>query len=154
MTSHAAQAGPDEVRELLDRHRIHQCLLRYARGVDRLDADLVRSAFWPDARDSHGQMDGSVEEFLATWMPTQGVRDGCQHAIHNHYVEFDAAGPEVGGAHVETYFQVAIHDVGQPTLELVGGRYVDHVTCRAGEWRIQQRVVVLDWQCTADASAM
>lgn len=142
-----------EVREMLDRRRIHACLLRYARGVDRLDTELIRSAFWPDARDSHGQMDGTVEEFIDAWVPTQVVRDGCQHAIHNHHVEF-GADPEVDGAHAETYFQVAIHDVGQPTLELVGGRYLDHVTRRAGEWRIQQRVVVLDWQCTADASQM
>lgn len=134
---------------LLDRQAIWDCLMRYARGVDRLDAELIRSAFWPDARDSHGQMDGSPEEFIAIWMPTQATREACQHSVSNHSVEL--AGDE---AHAETYFQVAIKNAGADTLELVGGRYLDHFTRRDGEWRVLTRLVVLDWQCEADASGM
>lgn len=139
----------DQLQDLLDRQAIWDCLMRYTRGVDRLDAELIRSAFWPDARDSHGQMDGDVEQFIETWMPTQSRREACQHAVHNHHVELD--GDE---AHAETYFQVAIRNAGSAALELVGGRYLDHWTRRAREWRIQTRLVVLDWQCVTDASRM
>lgn len=138
-----------QLQELLDRQAIWDCLMRYTRGVDRLDEELIRSAFWPDARDSHGQMDGTVEEFITTWMPTQERREACQHAVHNHTVEL--AGDE---AHVETYFQVAIRNRGSDTLELVGGRYLDHFTRRGGQWRIGARLVVLDWQCVGDSSRM
>lgn len=146
-------ATPDQLQSLLDRQAIWDALMRYTRGVDRLDAELIRSAFWPDAHDSHGQMDGDVEQFIETWMPTQARREACQHAVHNHHVELDGTG-EHRGAHAETYFQVAIRNAGSDTLELVGGRYLDHWTHRAGEWRIQTRLVVLDWQCVTDASRM
>jgi hypothetical protein len=138
-----------EVRALLDRQAIWDCLMRYTRGVDRLDQELIRSAFWGDARDSHGQMDGSAEQFIRTWMPTQAVREACQHSVSNHYVEL--AGD---AANAETYFQVAIRNAGSEALELVGGRYLDRYTRRRGEWRIQTRLVVLDWQCLTDATQM
>jgi len=138
-----------DVRILLDRQAIWDCLMRYTRGVDRLDADLIRSAFWEDGHDSHGQMDGSPENFIETWMPTQARREACQHSVTNHAVEVDG---DVADA--ETYFQVAIRNSGSDTLELVGGRYLDRYERRAGEWRIFTRLVVLDWQCRADASGM
>lgn len=139
----------EQVQQLLDRQAIWDCLMRYTRGVDRLDDELIRSSFWEDARDSHGQMDGSPEEFIRTWVPTQGNREACQHSVFNHHVEI---GDYVADA--ETYFQVAIRNTGSDVLELVGGRYIDRYTCRDGEWRIQTRLVVLDWQCLTDASRM
>jgi hypothetical protein len=33
-------------------------MLREARGVDRRDEELIRSAYWGDAHDSHGQLNG------------------------------------------------------------------------------------------------
>lgn len=137
------------VRLLLDRQAIWDCLLRYARGADRLDPDLIRSAFWPDAHDSHGAMSGSPEEFLATWLPTQAVREAGQHLLANHTVEIEG-----DTAHAETYFLSSMKDVDSDVLRLVAGRYVDRFEKRAGDWRIADRVVVLDWQCQADASGM
>lgn len=139
-----------EIEKLLDRQAIWDCLLRYTRGVDRLDEDLIRSAFWEDAHDSHGQLNGSPEEFIATWMPTQGKRESCQHFVTNHTVEL--AGSDA--ADTETYFLVSIKNYGSTTLELVGGRYMDRFEKREDEWRIKTRLVVLDWQCVADASEM
>ena len=40
----------DETSELMDRQRIWECMLRYARGMDRLDVDLVLSAYHPAGR--------------------------------------------------------------------------------------------------------
>lgn len=135
---------------MLDRQAISDCLLRYARGVDRLDPNLVRSAFWPDAHDAHGAINGSIEDFLAAWLPTQGKREACQHVIANHTVSFD--GPDA--ANTETYLVVAMKDHDSPTLELIGGRYIDRFEKRDGEWRIKTRLCLIDWQCTTDASGM
>jgi SnoaL-like domain len=140
----------DQLEQLLDRQAIWDCLLRYARGVDRLDEDLIRSAFWPDAHDAHGQINGSPENFVSTWMPTQPARQVGQHFVSNQSVVFD----DKAGADAETYFMSAGKKFGSDTLELVGGRYVDRFEKREGEWRIKTRLVLLDWQVVADASGM
>ena len=51
------------VREQKDRFDIQQCLLRYTRGVDRHDRELMLSAYWPDAFDEHGLL------ALSSWEP-------------------------------------------------------------------------------------
>jgi hypothetical protein len=38
-----------KLEELSARAEIHDALLRYCRGLDRVDMDLVRGAFHPDA---------------------------------------------------------------------------------------------------------
>ena len=42
------------VQQLADRAAIRAVADHDAHGVDRLDADLMRSASWPDAVDDHG----------------------------------------------------------------------------------------------------
>ncbi|WP_275559117.1 nuclear transport factor 2 family protein [Streptomyces sp. 5-6(2022)] len=134
---------------LIDRQLIWDCLLRYCRGIDRLDLDLIRSAFWEDGIDAHGPVDGSVNDFLALWLPAQPNRDVCFHMVSNQSVEINGY-----GADAEAYFMAATKLKGQDELELIGGRYVDRYEKREGEWRIKTRVMVLDWQGVMDASAM
>lgn len=137
------------LQTLIDRQDIWDCLLRYARGVDRLDPDLVRSAFWEDAHDSHGALNGPIDDFLAAWLPTQRAREACQHLLANHTVNFDGS-----GADTETYFLVAIKDLGDPNMPLMGGRYIDRFERRSGAWRIRTRLCLVDWQAQLDASDM
>ncbi len=134
---------------LLHRQAISDCLARYARGVDRLDLELVRSAFWDDATDQHGPVNGSVEDFLAFFLPRQPAREVAQHFVTNHYVELDGH-----RAWSESYFLSVAKQHGSAEVELVGGRYVDRFDHRAGEWRIGARRVVLEWQCVADGAGM
>ena len=47
------QSLEDKVRQLVDRQEILDCMHRYARGVDRMDAELLQSAFHEDALDCH-----------------------------------------------------------------------------------------------------
>jgi hypothetical protein len=89
------------LEELSARAEIHDVLLRYCRGLDRVDMDLVRGAFHTDAwvqfpESLHvGSVDGFVD-FLAAEMP-RFVR--TMHNLGNSLIEFD--GPTT--AHVETY---------------------------------------------------
>ena len=46
------------------REAIREVAFRYSRGVDRLDADVMRSAYWPDAVDDHGRFVGNGWEFV------------------------------------------------------------------------------------------
>lgn len=134
---------------MLDRQAISACMLRYTRGVDRLDEALIRSAFWDDAWDSHGPVNGTTQDFLDFWLPTQPQREVAQHFVTNHAIELDGE-----QAHSEAYFISCGKKVGSTTLEMVGGRYADLWEKRAGKWRILRRLVLLDWQCTADAAQM
>lgn len=138
------------VAQLLDKDEIWQCMLRYSRGLDRLDLDLLRSAYWDDARSLHGTSDGSVEDFLAFWLPAQSGREVVQHTMTNFSVRFDGE----DAADSETYFVAYLKSLGDDRLEMLGGRYVDRFERRSGEWRILTRLLVFDWQATADASGM
>jgi hypothetical protein len=139
-----------ELRELLDRQRIRDCMARYARGIDRYDEALVRSAFHPDATDCHGPFTVGLEEFFASVLPTVRDREATQHYLMNQHVEFE--GPD--GANVETYFVVVRKMPGHDGVEQMGGRYVDRFERRDGDWRIALRVLVVDWQAVADGSGM
>src|SRR5580698_10968530 len=52
-----------QVRYLTDRQEILDCLNRYCRGLDRLDPELIASAYHPDAVDNHYTFVGGVAAF-------------------------------------------------------------------------------------------
>ena len=52
------------VRRLADESEVAKVILRYARGIDRRDFDLVRSCFAPDAFVKGSSFSGPVSEYL------------------------------------------------------------------------------------------
>jgi hypothetical protein len=139
------------VRRLLDKQDIHETVLRYCRGVDRMDLELVRACYHPDATDSHGSFSGTVDEFLA-WIGRLLPRYAMtMHLVANHLAEF--AGPDL--ARAETY-GVAYHRsaADDPRGNLTTGfRYVDDFTRRDGQWRIARRVATTEWVRVDDPAA-
>lgn len=128
--------------ELADREAIRECLYRYCRGVDRLDADMVRSAYWPDCIDHHLEFTGNAEEFIAWSFPIMGSMDQTQHMIANVLIAIDG-----DRADVESYFY-GYHRVNLPDgkADVIGaGRYLDTFEKRGDEWRILRRMVMTDW---------
>ena len=53
------------IREQLDRDEILRVLMRYARGLDRLDNALARSCYWDDAIEDHGNYVGRPDDFIS-----------------------------------------------------------------------------------------
>ena len=49
-----AAARDPEIQALLDKQAIREVVLRYCRGIDRLDREMVRDCYWPEAIDEHG----------------------------------------------------------------------------------------------------
>ena len=133
----------DPVRELLDRQAIADVVLRYCRGIDRLDLELVRDCYHADATDEHGTFTGTRDEYVE-WVAGILTRfAGTMHVVANQLVEVDG-----DGALGETY-GVAYH-WGDPPDDsrrnfTTGFRYVDHFARRDGEWRIARRVAVREW---------
>jgi len=137
------------------RHAVEDCLLRYTRGIDRLDGGLVSSAFHPGAElegyGRHGTM--TIETFVERAIPS--LRDGyeaTQHRLSN--VSFLALGrSESEGNHVEVESYVLAFHVrpdpedpdGPRQLLTFNGRYIDRVAERDGHWRIVNRKLRVDW---------
>jgi hypothetical protein len=131
------------LQALLDEQEIRRVILRYARGIDRLDLELVRSCYWPEATDVHGTFTGKRDEFIAWVGPLLQRNDMTMHNLANIMVELDG---DVAG--VETY-GVAYHS-GPPAGDIrwnyaAGFRYVDRFERRDGEWRIADRVTAIEW---------
>ena len=131
----------DELRHRLD---IQKVMTRYARGVDRLDWDLVRDCFHPDAIDEHADTVGSIEDVIDVTARRHQRIPFSVHFLGNCTIEF--ASPSV--AVVETYFITfqrisAGRTTGETDLD-VFGRYVDRFEQRDSVWRIARRKVVFD----------
>jgi hypothetical protein len=134
----------ERLQTLVDRQDILDCLQRYTRGVDRLDEELVASAYHDDAVDDHVIVRGTLRDFIAHWWPMQGTRVTCQHYLSNLSVEIDG-----DVAYAETYFLSVDRQLDRTDVALGGGRYVDRLERRDGAWRIAERVVVGEWKATA-----
>lgn len=138
-----------KLREQIDRSEIHRVMLRYARGLDRLDNELVRSCYWEDAIEDHGHFVGMPDDFIAYADSTTLMFEAAQHGLLNHIC--DLQGDE---AFTETYFQFTGVTAGAAPNFVSTGRYVDHFRKRAGEWRIANRVTIVESQMDVPKSAL
>lgn len=125
---------------LLARQDILDCLIRFSRGMDRFDWELFLSAFHPDAIISAGEFVGGPEE-LYTWardLHEQG-QSATHHNLLNHSCELDG-----DIAHTETYY-LFVGRNRDATNWLAGGRYIDRLQRRDGEWKIVLRTNAIEW---------
>jgi hypothetical protein len=123
------------LQEAKDRQEIHDCLLRYTRGVDRHDEELMKSAYHSDAVDEHGVATGGPDEFC-TW--AIGYHAETQHQ-HHHIITNTTLDLDGDVAHGETYYMFwGDNRIGPPTLAF--GRYIDRFEKRHGRWGIARRV--------------
>ena len=132
------------LRDLMDRQAIIDCTVRFCRGVNRLDKELLLSVFHPDAIDDHGFFVGDRNAFL-DWIDSvyTGV-SRTQHFVTNHSVELDG-----DSAHVESYWLVANVGKDEVSVTLRGGRYIDRFERRKGVWAIAARVCLIEWNGVA-----
>src|ERR1700760_2685809 len=78
----AMDLDPREIRRLLDKEAIREVLLRYARGIDRHDDDLMASAYHPDAIDDHGAYIGDPQGLIRHAHDTHSRN----WSVHHHFV--------------------------------------------------------------------
>jgi ketosteroid isomerase-like protein len=127
---------------LLDEAAIKKVQLRYCRGIDRMDWDLVRSCYHPDAIDDHGEYVGGIDGFI------EYAKQGCPtflsttHFTGNQLVEVD--GDIAWAEHYAQGFHRVEGEDGALKDLFVNVRFADRFERRGGEWRIAHRVVVVD----------
>jgi SnoaL-like domain len=138
--------NPDEqaaqLKELSDRAAITDVLLRYVRGVDRRDWDLVRSCYHDDAYQDHGAYAGDLDGLIAWSRDWHADIPVTMHAISNILIEINGS-----VAVAESYLvvhQMQPDDSGQLLYSVAGCRYIDTFEYRDGPgWRIRRRIVPL-----------
>lgn len=137
---------------LADLEAIRDLAMRFSQGLDREDAELLRSVFWPDATDDHGWLfQGNAWEFVDKVLPRRERVRPTLHVVSNHRIEFegdDVASGEVYG----TGYQFR-HALPTPATRLVIGRYLDRYERRSGEWRIAHRQYLLEGTVTVPPAA-
>ena len=132
------------LEELSDRAAITDVVHRYARAMDRMDAELALSCWHPGGTDDHAPLfSGTAEGFVAWLWPIHAAMVVTRHVVTNILIVLDGA-----SAGVESYWTVtlrmtgadgALHDVcGQ-------GRYLDDFERIDGVWAIRHRQSLHDW---------
>jgi hypothetical protein len=131
------------IEDLIAESEIRDVHLRYCRGVDRMDWDLVRSCYHPDATDDHGSFKGEIEGFLK-WVAVALERyEVTAHFTGNQLVE--VTGDTAWAEHyARIYHRRAATEAEPPEDFIVNVRYVDRLERRNGPWKIARRVVVVD----------
>ncbi len=140
-----------KIEELLDRVAIEDVLYRYCHAVDRCDAELLRSVYWPGAIDDHIFWQGTAEEFVDFCIPVLESRDQTLHSITNVMIRIEG-----DQAYVQSYYRAYERlrkKDGTPNDLTMYGRYLDRMEKREGEWRIAGRKVQMDWWRIWDDSA-
>lgn len=132
----------DDLKALLDRDAIRNCIVGLARGEDRRDAAMITAAYWPDSETDYGVFKGSFAEYLAWVVPGADAIKNTQHALGQTYVELDGDAAKAE-TQVISYHRIDYGEAEHDTC--IGGRYLDKLEKRNGEWRIASRLMLYDW---------
>lgn len=135
-------ADAADLKALLDRERIRECLARLARGEDRRDAALISASCWPDSTADYGVFSGSFDAYLAWVVPGSDAIANTQHVLGQSVIDLDGDGARVE-TQVISYHRVNMGEGERDTC--IGGRYLDRMEKRGGEWRIAARLMLYDW---------
>lgn len=130
-----------ELYDLVQKNKITENLMKYCRGQDRKELELVKSTYWPDATDNHGSFVGNGHDFCE--MAYEGQKKSGHSAIHHcSNVLIELLGNQ---AKCESAFlYVMIHPTRNVT-QFLAGRYKDLCEQRDGEWKVLRRTCIFDW---------
>jgi hypothetical protein len=131
-----------DVQALLDKQAIHALILRYCRAVDRQDRKLLESVYWSDATDDHGVYSGGAAGWIDFAMKALAPLK-TQHFIGNVLIEIDSPTRARAESYVTAFHQVKTTFGGEEMI--FGGRYIDTLEKRDGEWRFKDRTLASDY---------
>jgi hypothetical protein len=132
----------EQLKVLLEREQIRDCITRLARGEDRRNAEIISASYWPDSTTDFGVFKGTFSDYLAWVVPGSDAIKNTQHVLGQSVIEIDGSDARAE-THVISYHRVAMGEEDRDTC--IGGRYLDRLERRSGEWRIGARVMLYDW---------
>ena len=126
------------------RAAVEVAIRSYCRGIDRLHAPSIASAFHPGAElIDYGPQPMTIESFVAHALGSlQRKFSATQHRVSNTTVERNG-----DAATVETYVHAThVEEAADgQRLHTFVGRYIDRFEARNGQWKIAQRTLRNDW---------
>ncbi len=132
----------EELRALLERDKIRECIVRLARGEDRRDATLISASYWPDSTTDYGVFAGSFDKYLEWVVPGSPAIPVTQHVLGQSIINMVGNVARVE-THVTSYHRINMGNEERDTV--IGGRYLDRIEKRGADWRIASRVMLYDW---------
>lgn len=137
------------LREVADKQAIANCLAMHSRGVDRADANLLGSTYHPEAEEAYGMRPAS--EFVSFVTQIQKGLPATLHRTNQMWIKVEG-----DTARSESYVTAYVETPGENgnIQRLVGGRYLDRFVRYEGEWRIAQRIYVMDWNMNWPTTAL
>ena len=130
--------GRDAVQLLVDRDAVHDVMFRYADGVDRRDMERVRACFAPDLKVVGWGGGFADRDAMITYISGVAIFHTTMHMFGNDYIDVDG-----DTAHIDCYAMLTHHLDGAngdtSEMNVSGGRYVESLTRRDGQWVITQR---------------
>jgi len=139
-----------DVRYLMDRSEILDCVSRHARGCDRHDIDLITSAYHVDGVDEHGFAVNPGPEY-ATWANQTHAETS---RVHTHNITTHTCEIDGDTAHAESYAIVVLVGLDSRSAQFITGRYIDRLERRDGQWRIAVRRSTVEGMFLADARVL
>ncbi len=132
------------LQNLLDKEAIRELGMLYSRGVDRKDADLLRTLYTEDATDTHGDtFDGPAEAYVDFLERSFPYMQYSGHHICNHLVSVDGDSGE--GEIYAMAYHIIPDGSGGWLEDFMTVRYIDRYRrCEDGRWRFAKRVVTYD----------
>ena len=128
--------------QLASKIDIQKRLAQHARGIDRADEALLRTAYHEDGTVDYGSLQGTAAVFANAIATMHTGLPMSTHRPSNILIKID--GDEaVSESYVAAF--VTLSTDGEPQPHLVCGRYLDRHTRKNGEWRMQHRQYVLEW---------
>jgi hypothetical protein len=138
--------------DMIAKEQIRQAMARYARGVDRRDEALIRTAYHEDSVDDHGLgFSGTGYELAASVNNLPSAWENIIHLLGQHLIEVD--GDEAVSEVYFTNHQIMRDDEGREWDWQTCGRYLDRWERRDGEFKIKNRRVVIDRMRTEENAA-
>lgn len=138
------------IEDVIAVHDIQNVLVRYCRGMDRMDRELTLSCWHDDGTDDHAPLySGSAGGFVDWLWPIHAGMISTRHEIFN--VQIGVQGAQAGS---ECYYRVFLEiPKDEKVYFLIGsGRYVDDFEKREGVWAIRHRQAVFDWTRVVERS--
>jgi hypothetical protein len=142
----------DAIKTLADRQAITDKIYSYCRAVDRLDVELGHSIWHEDGVADYGDIyRGSgrgVIDFIC--------ESHLQLLHHSHQISNILIALHGDKAGSESYATVNLRLSNQDKIQqiTVWVRYIDEWSCRGGEWRLDRRQTIIDFDEIRDVAPM
>ena len=132
------------LRDLLDKEAIREVIgIRYARGLDWYDIDMLKSCFHEDAMLDYGYFKGNAHEW-ATMRVVKGNPDEL-HRFHYCFPPLIEITGDRAQCESNSYAGYRKKDGDGQVCKMFGARYIDTVERRNGLWKISFRAVLVDF---------